>query len=165
MRFMIIFLFAIFSIASFAQDFSNQVFLIHSDLDRNACQVTPECDCCTACLYVFNKTQFVYVSECISGDTFYKGTYIITDRSLRLTFHTKRVDERYPNDDVEETPTFLPQKSEITTMNFEIEKCSSGVLLKTQFNGNAFFGTRLDQEMSLLEKLKKSLGYQKLAKL
>ncbi len=122
MHFTTIFFFIIFSTSSFAQDFSNQVFLIHNDLDRNACQVTPECDCCTASLYVFNKTQFVYVSECISGDTFYKGTYIITDRSLRLTFHTKRVDERYPNDDVEETPTFLPHKSEITTMNFEIEK-------------------------------------------
>lgn len=147
------------------QHFSKQVFVVYSYLNTESCEVTPECDCCSADLYFLNNDEFAYISKCITGDNFYKGEYSVANGSLTLNFFSKRVTEKYPNDDIEMAATYRIENAGLSSMVFKIEKCGKGIILRTRFQDEDFFGTHLNGVTFSLENLRKMKGYLKLTEL
>jgi hypothetical protein len=80
-----IFVFGIQEICS-SQNFSGQVFLLSKEFIEDKCEVNAGCDCCGTDLFFLSKTKFGFVSRCLSGDTYFTGTYSLKAKYSKIEF-------------------------------------------------------------------------------
>src|SRR6188768_3314682 len=77
----------------FAQTFTGQVYTLAQDFSSDKCEAFAECDCCSSDIFFLSNDKFCFISRCISGDSYFNGTYSIKSNKLKLTFNKKYVDE------------------------------------------------------------------------
>ncbi|HMJ69739.1 MAG TPA: hypothetical protein VK508_12635 [Cyclobacteriaceae bacterium] len=151
--------------ASFGQTLREKAFTLGDEKDfiANSCELMPECDCCSAELVLLTTSTFAVVDRCVSGDTFYSGTYSIKDSILTLVFKQKVV-----NEEEDEGTNTTKQKLRPFTLKdqtFKIKPCGKSLILE---GSGAFYkyGVGLDnaKEAELRQELGKSIAFKMLDK-
>lgn len=156
-------IFLVFALQCFvySQTLTGQVFIIAESFSDDKCEVTPECDCCSSDLYFLTNDKFCYVSQCISGDAYYTGTYSVKSNKLQLTFDNKYLNE-ITDDDY--NIIGLETKEETTDpLQFEIKSCGQKIKL---IGVDCCYGSRYDQkrEIDLKRRLMSSKPWKEISK-
>lgn len=145
-----------FQTAGFAQTFIGQVFQVAEDFSTDKCEVFAECDCCTSDIFFLSANKFCFVSRCISGDSYFKGTYAINANKLKLAFDKKYVDEITDED---YNIIKLDTKEKISKpIWFQITKCGQQIRLTHPTTKELKNGTRYEikSETEMMDELQKS---------
>ena len=149
---------------AYGQTFTGQVYIIAEYFSDDKCESYAECDCCSSDLYFLTADKFCFVSKCISGDTFYKGTYTVTSNKLTLTF-----DNKYVTELTDEEYNIIGQETKedkIDNIEFNIDKCGQKLRLTSLTNGDLSNGSRYEQkrETELKKRLMISKPWKELSK-
>src|SRR6476619_7165535 len=91
-RLTLIFILGLYRIC-LSQNFSGQVFLLSREYFEDKCEVYAGCDCCGTDLFFLSSTKFSFINRCLSGDTYYTGTYSVKSSTLSLIFNKKHLSE------------------------------------------------------------------------
>jgi hypothetical protein len=123
MRLLIIFLTLTFGLAytTFGQVFSGQVFVMTEHLSADRCEPQIECDCCSSDIFFLTDKTFVMMDKCIHNDSYYRGTYTLTNENLTLNFDQFVIKEIY-SDETEETK-IEKQNLKIKPIRFHVSTC------------------------------------------
>lgn len=147
----------------FGQTLTKKAFTLGDEKDFvvNSCELMPECDCCSAELVLLTTSTFAIVDRCVSGDTFYSGTYSIEDSILTLVFKQKVVNEE--EDEATNTTKQNLRPFNLKNQTFKIRPCGKGLILE---GSGAFYkyGVDLDdaKEAELRQELAKSIAFKML---
>jgi hypothetical protein len=145
----------------YGQTLTGQVFMIADSFSDDKCEVAPECDCCSSDLYFLTKDKFCFVAQCISGDTYYTGTYSIDSNKLRLIFDNKYLDE-ITDDDYNIVGLEIKEKTS-DPLQFQINNCGQKIKLT---GVDCCYGSRYDQkrETELKKRLLNSKPWKEISK-
>jgi hypothetical protein len=162
LRLMVIFIFA-FQGVTFGQSFSGQVFRLAENFLEDKCEAFAGCDCCSTDIFFISTNKFCFVSRCISGDSYFTGTYLTKSDKLKLTFDKKYVDE-ITDEDYNVIKLETKTKA-FDPIEFDISKCGQMVRL-TRLNGELKNGSRYEEkkESAKISKLTTSKAWQELSK-
>ena len=112
---------------SLSQSLSGQVFILSESFIDDKCEVIADCDCCGTDLFFLSSTRFGFVSRCLSGDSYFTGTYTLKTNRLILNFNKKYVieivDEEY------NVTNYKTEQIAIDKIEFEIQKCGQNLRL------------------------------------
>jgi hypothetical protein len=140
------------------QDFTGQAYVLTRDLDEATCRTASACDCCFSELIFIDASRFGLIRRCIHNDTYYGGTYAVTQSELKLIFKSFSVKETIENfDEANEKTINTNTESDIKTTEFEIGSCQPGFvrLINSQImdfsNG---VRVRPDREAAIFKHLK-----------
>lgn len=141
---------------AFGQIFSGQVFEIAENFTTDKCEVFAECDCCSSDIFFLSADKFCFVSRCMSGDSYFKGTYTVNSDKLTLTFDKKYIDEITDEDyNVVKLET---KEKDLKLIEFDITKCGQKIRLMhpttLEWKNGARYGIK--QEREKIEELKTS---------
>jgi len=109
------------------QPFVGQVFMVAENFTEDKCEVFAECDCCSSEIFFLSADKFCFVSKCISGDTYYKGTYTWNSSKLKLRFDKKYVEE-ITDEDYKVTKLETRVKNS-DLVEFDIRRCGQKLRL------------------------------------
>ena len=109
------------------QDFTGQVFIVAEEFLEEECRVVAECDCCATELFFLPGTKFGFVSRCLSGDTYFTGTYSLASSRLVLKFMSVYVDEIV--DDDYKVIKYETRQQNMDAIEFEIKQCGQRIRL------------------------------------
>ncbi|MCA4897506.1 MAG: hypothetical protein ACK514_09550 [Bacteroidota bacterium] len=145
------------------QSFANEVFLLSKFFDENECKTVAQCDCCASDLFFLNSRQFVMVSRCLYNDTYFSGTYSITERNLALTFSQKSVVEKIEEETNEISYETAMQK--IGNIEFIIDFCQEHIKVHNSTIKEFTNGSKYDSKTAteLLNSLKSNQVFKLLA--
>jgi len=101
--------------------------MVAEDFSEDKCEVFAECDCCSSEIFFLSADRFCFVSKCISGDSYFKGTYTTKSNKLKLTFDKKYVNE-ITDDDYKVTKLETKIKN-TDPIEFDIIKCGQKLRL------------------------------------
>ncbi|CAN5328979.1 hypothetical protein BH10BAC4_BH10BAC4_06850 [soil metagenome] len=111
----------------FGQTLTGQVYMLAEDFSADKCEAFAECDCCSGDIYFLSADKFCFVSRCISGDSYFMGSYSTKASKLRLAFGKKYVDEIT---DEEYNVTKLETKTKNTDpIELDIARCGQKIRL------------------------------------
>lgn len=146
------------------QAFTGQVYIVAEYFSDDKCEAYAECDCCSSDLYFLPGDKFCFVSKCISGDTFYRGTFITKANKLILTFDKKFVTEL--TDEEYNIIGFETKEDKIDTIEFNISKCGPKLRLTNPTYAELSNGSRYEQkrETELNKRLMTSKPWKELSK-
>lgn len=142
--------------------FEKQVFILGYDSYEETCEFVPECDCCSTDLYFLSTDRFGYVDRCISGDTYYSGTYTMDKAQLTLTFErrylTEVVNDDYEVIELEEKDGDFPPEV------YKIDLCNENVRLIKKYEEGWIIGSRYksDKDREILQELLDSEAWRQL---
>lgn len=122
-------LFIGFSSACLAQDLKGRVFMLTAEINAEKCEIASGCDCCASDLFFVTDKEFGLIVRCIYNDTYYKGTYSITQDKLTLTFKQMHVNEIV--DEATFKVTHEVEKSKIEPTEFTITECNGNLKLES----------------------------------
>jgi hypothetical protein len=163
LRLTVIFIFVLQSLG-FGQAFTGQVFILADDFSDDKCEAFGECDCCTSDIFFTSADRFCYISRCISGDSYFSGTYSVKSNKLNLNFDKKSVNEITDN---EYNVTKLETKAaNINPAEFEIMKCGQRIRLTHATEREWSNGSRYPQkqEATMIKELMASKPWKQLSK-
>jgi hypothetical protein len=147
----------------FGQTFTGQVYTLAQDFSADKCEAFAECDCCSSDIFFLSTDKFCFISRCISGDSYFAGTYSIKSNKLKLTFSKKYVDEITDED---YNVTKLETKTKNTDpIELEISKCGQKVRLTHPTTNEWKNGSRYEQkpESAMMTELKTSKPWKQLS--
>jgi hypothetical protein len=104
-----------------SQDLTGQVFLLAEEFFEDKCEVVADCDCCGTELFFLSNTKFGFVSRCLSGDSYFSGTYTLKTNKLTLNFNKKYVDEIV--DEEYNVEKYETRQTKIDKVEFDIKQC------------------------------------------
>lgn len=136
-----------------AQDFAGQVYtLADVELDSD-CEVQAECDCCASDLAFMTANTFALVVRCLSGDTYYTGTYEVTSSEIILTYKQFAVSELL--DDDYKWQSNEKKEANLSPDRFNVDTCDNGRVLRNPRNHHFKSGSRLakSDEARILKEL------------
>jgi hypothetical protein len=148
----------------FGQTFTGQVYRLADDFSANTCESFAECDCCSSDIFFLSTDKFGFISRCISGDSYFTGTYSVKSGKLKLTFDKRYVDEIT---DEEYNVTKLEMETKkIDPIEFDISKCGQKVRLTHPTANELKNGSRYEQkrEAAMMRELKTSKPWKLLSK-
>lgn len=105
-----------------SQDLSGQVFLIAEQFNDDKCEVVADCDCCGTELFFVSDKKFVFVSRCLSGDSYLSGTYALKMNKLTLTFGKKYLAEVV--DDDYNVTQYKTKLTKVYKVEFDVKQCA-----------------------------------------
>jgi hypothetical protein len=148
----------------YGQSLTGQVFIVAQYFSEDNCEAYAECDCCSSDLYFLTGDKFCFVSKCISGDTFYRGTYTTKANKLILTFDKKFVTEL--TDEEYNIVGLETKEDKIDIIEFDIRKCGQKLRLTNPTNAELSNGSRYEQkrETELNKRLMTSKPWRELSK-
>ncbi|MEJ7643748.1 MAG: hypothetical protein WKF87_04085 [Chryseolinea sp.] len=128
----------------FGQTFTEQVYRLAENFSDEECEAFAECDCCSSDIFFLSTNKFCFISRCISGDSYFTGTFLIQSNKLKLSFNKKYVDEITDED-------YKVVKLETKTKNtdpieFNISKCGPRVHLTHPITTEWRNGSRYEQK-------------------
>jgi hypothetical protein len=148
----------------FGQIFTGHVYMVAEDFLDEKCEAFAECDCCSSDIFFLSNKRFCFISRCISGDSYFTGTYLSRSNKLKLTFDKKYVDELTDND-------YNVIKLETKTKNteaieFNITTCGKKLRLTHPTTGEWKNGSRYEQkrETEIIKELTASKPWKQLSK-
>jgi hypothetical protein len=153
-----------FQTLAFAQMLTGQVFILADDFSDDKCEAFGECDCCTSDIFFLSSDKFCYISRCISGDSYFTGTYSTDSSKLKLTFHKEYIAEVTDED---YTVTRLETRtSEIKPAEFDITKCGQSLRLNhttiREWRNGSRYSKQKETEMT--KQLTKSKAWKQISK-
>jgi len=136
------------------QTFSRQVYFIAEDFSEDTCDVSAACDCCAGEIYFLSDNKFCLVSLCLSGDSYFTGTYSTKSNKLILTF-----DKEYVVEVMDDNYNII-KLEKMTTKNtdplvYDILKCGQNLRLTHASaskwkNGARYYEQRENERMKEL---------------
>jgi hypothetical protein len=146
------------------QSLTGQVFILADDFSDDKCEAFGECDCCTSDIFFISADRFCYISRCISGDSYFSGTYSVKLNKLRLTFDKKSVNEI--TDDEYSVTRLETKATSIDAAEFEILKCGQRTRLTHATEREWSNGSRYPQkeEAPMIKALLASKPWKQLSK-
>ncbi len=151
----------LFQLAALGQNLKGQAFLISATLNQATCEVEAYCDCCGSDLIFNNEREFALISYCLNEDSYFTGTYSISNGKLTLTFKqlvAKEIVEE--GTDVERS---VKEVVKIKPMTFKILSCGKGKsVFENPTSKDLKYGSRRDENkvLEIMNKLKESKAYQ-----
>lgn len=128
------------------------------DFLSKSCELLPECDCCSAELILLTSSTFAIVDRCVSGDTFYSGTYAIKGSVITLAFKQNVVNEE--EDEATNTTKHNLKPFALKAQSFDITPCNSGFIIQ---GSGAFYkygvGMDSEKEIELRQELAQSPAF------
>lgn len=109
------------------QDFTGQVFILSEGYDEVKCEDVAECDCCATDLFFLTSTQFGLINRCLSGDSYFSGTYTLKMNKLKLNFNRKYVNEIV--DEEYNVTGYRTQQTKIDPVEFDVIQCGQKIRL------------------------------------
>ncbi|MEJ0055609.1 MAG: hypothetical protein WDN75_08115 [Bacteroidota bacterium] len=115
----------VYSFTIQAQPLSRQVFELGNN--KEDCQVSAECDCCTSDLFFLGDKQFAMLNYCTFSNDLMTGTYKTESNNLVLTFTQTVVTSGQTE---KEGKDFITKKSIVAKpLQFTIGRCEDGKMM------------------------------------
>ncbi|MES2730968.1 MAG: hypothetical protein V4714_04440 [Bacteroidota bacterium] len=74
---------------------SGLVYYFAPDLDSTTCEVSAQYDCISSHVLFINDKEFVEIGYCETTTAYFKGTYLIEENQVLLTYDSLSVDKEY----------------------------------------------------------------------
>lgn len=99
--------------------------MLSESYDEVKCEVVPECDCCASDLFFLTTTKFGLVNRCLSGDSYFTGTYSLKTNKLKLNFSQKHVNEVV--DEEYNLTGYKTMQTKIDPVEFDVMRCGQKI--------------------------------------
>ena len=146
-----------------SKDLIGQVFILSEDYDEVKCEAVADCDCCATDLFFLTTSKFGLINRCLSGDSYFTGTYSLKTNKLKLNFNRKYVNEVVDED--YNVTGHKTQQTKIDPVEFDIKRCGQKnrlTNLKTTEWKNGSRYTK-SEEKAMLNDLLTSKGWKQLS--
>ncbi len=147
-----------------SQNLTGQVFLLANGFNETTCQAEAECDCCGTDLFFLSTEKFGLVIRCLSGDTYYKGSYTLKANKLTLNFDASIVNEI--TDEEYNMVKYETKQVKLTPSVFSVNLCRQKNRLVHSEADDWSYGSRYaaEDEKARLNKLLSSKAWKQLSK-
>jgi len=145
------------------QSFTKKAFTLGDEKDfiTASCELVPECDGCSGELVLLTSSTFAVIDRCVSGDTFYSGSYTIKNSVITLSFTQKVVNEE--EDEATNTKKLTLRPITLKNQEFKIRSCGRELIIEGT-GGFYKYGVSMDEKtgMALSRALTKSTAFKML---
>ncbi len=135
-------------------DLSGEVFFIGPEIDSVKAEIVADCDCCASDLAFINDSSFIFISRCLEGDIYVKGTYLTFGEQLILRTSGKIVESEHilSISDIEIPTTYEAHEDKIAYINYRISELKGKQFITYSKDDYTEYGIRTDESLRVFLK-------------